>query len=738
MFRFFALSALIYQLIPVAILPPLPSGITATPGFVSVSAKNSLLTVAVGTSGGAGMVSAATCASYSYCFPFAETSLSGNLAIVPFQYANGGTPVTATATDDKSDSYTCIGSSAEDGSTGKYLNLCYYANLPGTTATNGAHRVSVTFGTTAVTQVTAQAAMFYNIATTSPLRTSGTQVGTSSTTMTGPSVSTSANDLVYAYFCRTGTPVMTSASFTAGSGFTLALTQYQDGCASEFKVSSGGSITPTMTMGSASTYIVFAAVFEASSGAAGTVPSNPYLKRVMSWGSASSVSTSTFTFQLPNESGDLLVSTTGGAVNYAANSITDSGSNIWTLANQCLQAGGCATSAGYSSEFYVQNAGSNTTNTQTVNLTGTGDVTIFLYDFAGMPTQSYTNTGSFGTHTTSTTLLPATAFSYVPYATSFLTVAEGQIAFNTAVSVASPSSSISNYFDAGYYGGMTLDGGSVPESVIDQNNIWSHSYQTSTVGVQSWQWNTDTNVSQSNSVGADLLAFMTSGSIGIVNNKTASCQSSCTTFLTFTIPATTSGNLLVVSTGWSDGSTIRTVSKICTGNSTTCASGSQFTVVTGAVSTQTSSIFGNAIWSLLSAPAGATQITVVYSGTTSASGSEDMYYEVAKASGGSWAVDPVGGGAHVNAGASCTTTCTGAAVTTVGTLDFCAAHFSTSGTGVTANPKSGNAYIYAGTGATNFWTGDAATSLLTLTASAHTPVWQSASGTFNAVTACFD
>ena len=57
--------------------------------------------------------------------------------------------------------------------------------------------------------------------------------------MTGPTLSTSVNDMVYAYFCRTGTPVMTSGAFTPGASFTLGLAKYQDGCASEFMVSGG-------------------------------------------------------------------------------------------------------------------------------------------------------------------------------------------------------------------------------------------------------------------------------------------------------------------------------------------------------------------------------------------------------------------------------------------------------------------------------------------------------------------
>ncbi len=717
-------------ILPGVLLPTSASAVLQTPGFVSESGKNSTLAIALSTSGGAGEIAAATCASYSYCLPYAETSLTGNLGIVVYQYANGGTPVSATATDDQSDSYTCANPSSTD--TSKLLGLCYSANL-----TAGAHKSSVTFGTTGVTQVQADAAMFYNIATSTPLDGTVTAVaGSSSTTMTGPTLSTTAKDIVYAFFCRTGTPLMTSGSFTAGSGFTLGLTKYQDGCASEWEVSAGGNITPTMTMGSASTYLVIAAAFKASSSPAGTQPTKPYLQRVMSWSSASSVSASTTKFQFPSGANDLLVSTEVGAVNYAANTITDSGANSWTLAGQCLQSGACVNSGGYSSEFYVNNAAANTTNTQVVNFTGTGDATVFFYDFAGMPASSFTNRGEFGSNSSTNTLLPASAFSFLPWATSPLTVSAGPIAFNTAVSVSSPSSCL---FDAGYFGGMSVNGGATPESVIDQNNIWSHCYQTGIAASQSWQWGVSVAKSEANNVGADLVSFVAPGGIGIVGTATSECTSSCTTFQTFTVPSTTAGDLLVVSTGWYDGSTIQTVSKVCTGNSSTCGSGSQFVVATGAASTQTSTIFGNAIWYLASAPAGATQITVVYSGTTSAGGNEHAYWEVSSGSGNAWVLDPVGGGGHVNAGSTSSGTSSGATVTTLGTNDFCVGHIDVSGTGVTANPKSGNSFIYAvePTASTAFASGGAANALLTVTATGQQPVWTTSAGTFNEATACF-
>ena len=700
-----------------------------TPGFVSEAAQNSTLTVALGTSGGAGQIAAATCASWSYCFPYAENSLSGNLGIIVYQYANSGTVVSATATDDLSDTYTCANSASTD--TGKLLGMCYSANLPGTTTVNGAHKVSITFGTTAVTQVQADAAMFYNIATSSPLDGSVLAVsGASSTTMTGPTLSTSNNDLVYAFFCRTGTPLMTTGAFTVGSGFSFGMFKYQDGCASEWEVSTGGNVTPTMTMGSASTYLVIAAAFKASASVAGTVPANPYLKRFSSWSSASSVSAATIKFQFPNDAGHELVMTEAGASNYAANTITDSGSNVWELAGQCLLTGSCINSGGYSSEFYSTNAATNSINTQTVNFTGTGDATVNFYEFVGI--NAYDHRGQFSSSASTTNLLPATPFAFLPYTTSILYVAAGPIGFNTAVSVSSPSSA-ANYFDGGFFGGETLSGGGSPESVVGQNNIWSHSYATNILGTQNWQWNTSTSTSFTNVVGTDILSFLSntaSGTgVGIVQQALAQSAASITD-LQVTVPATVAGNLLAVSTGFYDGATLRTVSKVCTGTSATCATGAQFAQATGSTNAGVAStLLGTDVWYLLSAPAGVTTVTVVYSGTTT--NSEIMYYEVEKAS-GIWAADGIG--AKVHNGASCTT-CSGPAITPTGTIDFCIAHLATGGT-VSANPASGNAWQYTGT-APAFTSGGAATSLLTNLTTAQTPVWTASAGVINSSDACF-
>lgn len=705
------------------------AGGTATPFFVSEAGQNSTTSlVALGTAGG-GNLPSTTCPSHAYCMPFTENSLSGNIGIMPCLYANGGTAITTTVADDKSDSWTVDGNSS--ASANQLMTLAYFPNLP-----SGAHLVDTTFGTTAATGVNCDVAQFGNVATSSPKDTSATQVGTSSTTMTGPTLATTANDLVYAMFCRTGTALMASGSFNVGSGFTFGVFKYQDGCASEWEVSPGGNVTPTMTMGDASTYIVYAIALKAApSAGAGTQPTPPYVSRFASWSTcggsgqcSGTVSASTWKFQFPNNAGDLLVMTEAGASNYAANSITDSGSNTWALNEQCLQSGACTNAGGYASILSSQQAAANVTNTQTVNFTGTGDATINFYAVVGAG--EFVNGALEGSNATTTTLMPATAFSFTPWATGYVTFFAGPIAFNTGFGVASPGT---KYSDGGFFGGETISGGSTPASIIGQNNIWSHSYVTSP-GAQNYQWTPSVTTSFSNLVGGVLAAFTTTPDIGIANTVPGNGSSGTST--TFTVPLPDVGNLLVVSPGVYDGSTNRTISKVCTGNSATCATGTQFSQVTGAASTAVSAEFGTDIWYLASAPASVTQITIVFSGTTS--GWDYVYEELQGLGTGSWTVDPSGGGGHVNNGTSCSATCTGAAITTVGTLDFCIGHIETSGTGVTANPESGNAFIYPGTLATNFTSGGAVAALLTKTAATQTPVWTTAAGTFNESTACFN
>jgi hypothetical protein len=669
-----------------------------TPGFVSEASNNSILTNAVGAKANS------TCSTDAYCEWYVENALSGNLGIVPFQYSSSPSS-TPSASDDKSDSYTCAAASSADSS--KLIDVCYAPNL-----TSGARGVTISFGA-AVTQVAAKAAMFYNIATSSPLDASSSAVGSSSTTVNAVSVTTHyANDLIYVYVCRTGTPLSTSV-FVAGSGFTLGTTDYHDGCASEWEVDTGtGSITPTMTLGGASTYIEYVLAFKAAS--AGTAPSGWYADRMMAWSSPTGQTATSWPFQFPS-SGNLLVeeNNCAGTGPMEPSGITDS-VNTWVSAGPLNTLG--TNLAGYSKEFYVLNATADSTGSATVTTSGTGDCQFNFYDFTGAPAAPIVTRGTYGGYVSAANSTTPVTTTFLPNSTAnSLVMLAGGLASNTAISITSPSGC---YFDAATSGGESLSG----PWPLWENNPWGHCYFSS-FGPQTWT----IGLTEAYATGdweADLLSFSATGGTEILHSTSAVGTSSAT--LAITIPSTTSGNLLVAAIG-SYNSTARTVSKVCL-DGTTCATANKFTQAASAAANDAGS--ATDIWYLLSAPSGKTTMTITYS--ASAANTEAMYYEVQNPSGGSWALDT--GAANNTTGTVSGGLATGAAITTTGRTDFMAAIVGVS-TSVSANPEIGNEFTNSGVIFAN--TSDAATSLLTTSAAAHTPVWSDASGTFATSTAAF-
>src|SRR5208282_1157956 len=526
---------------------------------------------------------------------------------------------------------------------------------------------------------------------------------------------------IYVVVCRTGTPVSSSA-FNAGSGFTLGTTQYQDGCATEFGVDTNtGSITPTMTLGGASTYIEYIVAFKAAaSPGAGTAPSGMYLQRLESWSTLGPTSAS-YTFQLPS-TGNMLVDSNAGANPYQVTSITDS-TNTWT------QLGTNTAAYAYLSEYYVPNAMSNQTAAITLNSNGSsGDVTAKLYDFAGaVATFPFVGRAEYGyNYDTADGTLPISSTyligngTGIPNATQAVVVSTGGQEFNTSIGM-STSGCIP---DQGTYGAELISS----PSIIDQNQPWGHCYYTAPPGLFSETFTESLSTLAPDDFAVDTVSFLTPAGIGIINSTTNQGTSGST--LALTVPSTSTNNLLVVSTGFWDNSTVRTVSKVCT-DGATCAANHSFTQLTSAASTDTSSIPGTDIWYCTNCTSGVTTVTITYSGAIV--NSEGMYWEVEKGSGGTWAAD--GSGAHQNATAVAGGSATGAAVNPTGTQDFCAAHVDIT-THISANPAAGNAFIYANSGS-GFSSGGGATSLLTQSSSAQTPVWSASSGTFNSSTGCF-
>lgn len=682
---------------------------TPVPGFVGEESKNSLTTNALAASNSAVCQSA----SYSYCLSYPDVESTGNTGIVSFQYDNGSviTPTTVTCHDDKTDTYTAYTGSV-DATTGKWNGMCIGS------LTGGVHFVWVTFGTTAVTQTMVEASSFYDLGA---VDAKTSCFGASTTTANCGSVTTTqGNDVIYVQVCRTGTPLSTSA-FQPGSGFTLGTEQYEDGCATEWEVdSSTGSITPSMTLGGSSSYIEFVTAVKATS--AGTAPGSFYVAHLMSWSTPESVSGS-FINQF-SSMGNLLVATSVCGT-LVPTTMSDSGSNVWAAAGTYTNGGA---SAGNALEWYVTNASANSTNLQTAATTGSGtnaDCTWTYYDIVGAPTTNpFVERHAFTGTPTTTSLLPPAALTYVPESTSHMFILNGGQAFNTSISMAQPSSG--NYWDGATNSGMSIDG----PYPLDQNNVWDHSYFSS-LGTLSLQINLGASTSEGNAYVIDADSYLSPSGVGAVQAVTG--QGTSGSSLTITVPSTRSGNLLAIATGFYDGATVRTVSSVRTGNS--CSAGTTFTQVPSAAAANVAStLLGTDIWYLASSPGATTSVIICYSGAVTIS--DGQYWELQKGSGGSWALDNSGNGAHIANTTYSSTTITGPSITTTGAADFCSAIAETT-TSVTANPKSGNSFVYSGSALT-LASGGAASSLLTVTAAAQTPVWSASNGTQNSSLACFE
>jgi hypothetical protein len=448
----------------------------STIGFVSESSLNNTQFIYNGNSTALGINPSqqTACPNYSYCVPFAGKTLSGNLAILPYTYAFSSA-VTATASDAGGDSFTCFDGSVDAATTipssGNYHphnGLCYARN-----SAAGSPRGIVTFGTTPVTNVAADASQWYNVLNTSdPVDAHRSAAGASSTTANAVSVTTTApGDLIYVHVCRTGTPSTTS--FAAGPGFTLLTTDIHDGCATEYQIqTTAGSITPTMTMATASTYVEQVFAFKAASAGAGSAPTGTYMERMMSWSMPQGQSTTNWPLQFPSAGQLLLESNVCGFMIPSVTPPTDV-VNTWHLTgiNSTLSGNGAI-----DGEYYVTGASPNPTGLITTHTTGTGDCGFKLYSFAGAAGATFSQWSPYGFST------PTNQYPVATVTTTWnpnvngpaLWILTGSQANNTGIGMVTPSSGCQ--WTGGSYGGMNING---PEP-IDQNNMWAVCYENTT------------------------------------------------------------------------------------------------------------------------------------------------------------------------------------------------------------------------------------------------------------------
>src|SRR6185437_3301569 len=544
----------------------------STPAFVGEFSDNSTLTNQVGAL--ASGTTAATCQVNTYCIPYADSTLTGNLGVIFYQYS-AASQVSVTAIDVVANTasaptavntYTCGGTTQQKNITPTtfYVGFCYAPNM-----TAGAHVVEFTFAS-AVTQVFAKTQQFRNIATSTPIDgTVGLASGASSTTVNAASVTPSvANDLIDVFIARIATP--NTSSVTAGSGYTLGTIDLLDGGSTEFEVDSGtGSLTPTMTMGTASTYGEIAIAFKSAS--AGTAPTGMYLERGMSW-SYTTATVGSRSFQFPSN-GNLLVNT-DSCNTLSPTSISGDITNSWTA----IPGGFFNGTGNLTGGFYVPNASSDNSGALTVNAASvSGDCTFKFYSFAGAPTTVFVSRSDFedlasAWQTSSTFVWPATnknntaaaqVSPFIPNPTSGVAIAFGGQIFNTTVGISGPSNC---FFDAATQGGENISG----PWPVDQNNPFAHCYFNGSPNVV-WGWPQTSTLNASGDSGT-IVGFFGSTGAAIVNGSTMN-QSTSGTDLTFTVTAPTSGNLLAVVVGAYNGITVKNV---CIGGDSTCGTGTQF------------------------------------------------------------------------------------------------------------------------------------------------------------------
>lgn len=695
----------------------------ATPVFVSESSFNSTTNADVAGTVTTRAANTTTCVDHAYCFQYADTTLVNNLGVIFYQYHHASTSVTATATDDAAsggNTYTC-GASVQVGATGTWVNYCYTYNM------KVAYAVTITFGTTDVTAVMGKAQTFYNIlASGDPLDAASLASGSSSSTVNSASVTTTAaNDMVTVFVARVGTPAVTS--FTAGSGYTLGTEDIKDGGVSEYGVVAGtGATTPSMTMASSSTYGEIVLAFKSAT--AGTAPSGEYIERKMNW-SSSSTTTGAVTFQFTSAGNFLFVSPScGGSPGLSATTITDSGSvNTWTTVGTVNTLG----AVNIGPEFAASGATANATGLYSMGTSGTGDCTWYFYSVKGAPSTTviarapYNRNFAGATASTVWELVPtasgaATEAGWIPTPSNGMVFLVGGQDSNTSLGVASPSANCK--WDAGSFGGEPISG----LSAINENNSWAHCYFSGSGGVQWDITQTSAATTAPGNVVGDAIGIFDSSTGDVAQISWVPGEGTGTN-LDVTIPSTTSGNLLVCSVGVFN-STARTISSVCL-DLTTCAGGNAFTQLSNSTSTGTGHA-ATSIWYLLSAPAGKTSVRIHPSAT--ATTLEATCFEVRKGT-GSWATDT---GNHTNNGSASSNTITGAAITTTGAIDFCAANVGVTDS-VSAAPKAGSEWQYSHIVFHN--SADAAISLITTSASAHTPTWtdSAASGSFSSSIGCF-
>src|SRR2546423_427852 len=285
----------------------------------------------------------------SYQVRLPNPSLAGNCILVGVNRSAAG--VAPTVTDDKSNTYTSLGSSS-DGNQVVHL----FAAL---NCTAGVQNITLTFGT-ATNFVSGLASEFNNIATASAKDT--VSAGANPTTGTGSSTSiataaftpSTSGDLLYQFGIQdsTSSPI---TSFTQGSSpWKLLSADIFDSTFAQFQVQvSAASITPTATMSPTNAWNTIAVALKNAT--AGNAPTGMYIRRcqhnAIPASSGSPVAT-----QFPCD-GNLLGMSTIMEPNLTLTAVADGNSNTYSNTGTAFS----NSTSGNCRHYYVVNPTTTTT-----------------------------------------------------------------------------------------------------------------------------------------------------------------------------------------------------------------------------------------------------------------------------------------------------------------------------------------------------------------------------------------
>jgi len=301
-------------------------------------------------------------------------SLAHNCILVAVQ--NATRPgVTVSVSDDQANTYV-PGPVVTNASGEPTLSFFYALN-----ARAGVQHITVSFAGGSVNYVAAVASEWYNIALSNAFD-GGSQSGNASATSTwaaGTFTTGASGDLVYQVAVDRG-GFEPYASFTAGSGFTLASADLLEGMVAQYVVQRrAGAVSPTLTVNGSGGYASAAIALKAA--AAGTPPgSGIRIVHTYVGNTGRLGTTTTVSLQFPSSGNLLVLATSLGDV--PLNSVADGNGNSYTQVSGSPLANG---QGGSVQMYYAAHATTSSSMTMTLRFpsASTFGSSLVVYDVAG-------------------------------------------------------------------------------------------------------------------------------------------------------------------------------------------------------------------------------------------------------------------------------------------------------------------------------------------------------------------